>query len=1130
MPTSNTVENPFTELIPKEDNPFSDLLPANPFSDLVPKVLEKKSIPNIKTSGAFSIIPNVLDLAGKSKPISKALGGAIKTTGALQAAGAGIEGLVREEATATPVYREAVRRIFPKAAELLPEESLKNLTLQGIKGETVSRFTLRQSELGDIFRELGTPEPLAAFGGFLLSFTLPSNFAIGGIFKHASGATKQIAKATKDLEKAGGNYLKIIEGTPEFTVFEKNLKDAVSRGQFPDIVDKIRNKTQFKMDEFNAIKNEIAELEGKVRGAQYRSVVSGEEFPISEFKKELAIKKEHINAIAQGRVKPKAIFIKQSEKEAIRDVFDEFIPSSEKSVADRLVKADNSGSYSLMPEMGKSRPKIVDQTNAYDSLTNKLKSRRGEASTEELTDIAIRRSVLSPIKDTIGDIMLPEAVLSQSNDGAKIFESARKWEVFQERMESTFKDIVHESGKKYGVKNKSIEAKQVSLLMDSFDDAKSIPIDESFKDVLIRNLKQSNPDVSMDTIINKVDELFPSATVSQDVVNMFDQMRRNVTKRIANLANIPEERKIEKYITRMYVDLTKDMSSKDVAKTLDAIRDRTNVDQVLHQKVLREMGIIPKEKFFGPLSETRARNLPQTLADELFLRKEYDVFSILDSYIRGSSLKVSVDKFLSEARPLVGKMSSSIGLHHPLTEYTLKYMDAYRGIPSGILNNTNIRKLASLEGMRQLISKLGGRTVTALVNLTQTPLNTLPTLIKTSGFKGGTADFIGGLVDYFSSRGQALIKRGGVSLEVPEIARDLSYNRGILKSATDTSLFLFDKVEKFNRGVAFLSGKRTSERAGLTARNAINFSRQISDVSQFIMGRSNRPLAMQNPLGSTIGRFKIYSFNQLNFMVNTFKDPKAAATYIGVLSAIVGPDGMPFIENMRQQLNERHPDSNLTKALNGWQRASLSGRLGVDLSSLGIGFPFWREIKLMMRSGQEVSAAKDALFNLLGPSASDAASFISMVSNVIQSGITERTKRELIRFISIEGNDIREAIEVFKNGKVTDDRGRTTYIVPKEDALKFALGFNTPELIEQRRLMNRRYEAKLKYENKRKLAIDLYLDGQIDKAMNIIQDGVFIEGRKVPIIITPKMIKSSAYNRVITSVERQEKRLPKALK
>ena len=87
--------------------------------------------------------------------------------------------LQREEAIVANPMLKAMRKMNPAFGREEQTLSVKEAIIAGAKGETLSPFAPeRQVELGDVFREMGAPESVAAIGGSVATEALPSSLAM----------------------------------------------------------------------------------------------------------------------------------------------------------------------------------------------------------------------------------------------------------------------------------------------------------------------------------------------------------------------------------------------------------------------------------------------------------------------------------------------------------------------------------------------------------------------------------------------------------------------------------------------------------------------------------------------------------------------------------------------------------------------------------------------------------------------------------------------------------------------------------------------------------------------------------------------------------------------------------------
>lgn len=215
---------------------------------------------------------------------------------------------------------------------------------------------------------------------------------------------------------------------------------------------------------------------------------------------------------------------------------------------------------------------------------------------------------------------------------------------------------------------------------------------------------------------------------------------------------------------------------------------------------------------------------------------------------------------------------------------------------------------------------LGWNAKSALVNLTQIPMMLYPELA--SGFGDGpsisaignaiqdvTKHFIQKKTPYTTDellmrerlRSSGILDQS-IAREMVTLASSGAFDkvqgsvakRGMHK-LIESSAYLFQGAELFNREVTSLATHRLLKKAGITDPKAqFEFIRGTIERTMFEYGKWNRPKAMRNPVVGALLLFKQYQLNALYFMAR--KNPAALKT-AALLLGSAGIMGLPFAED-----------------------------------------------------------------------------------------------------------------------------------------------------------------------------------------------------------------------------------------
>jgi hypothetical protein len=211
------------------------------------------------------------------------------------------------------------------------------------------------------------------------------------------------------------------------------------------------------------------------------------------------------------------------------------------------------------------------------------------------------------------------------------------------------------------------------------------------------------------------------------------------------------------------------------------------------------------------------------------------------------------------------------------------------------LMNPTTHPAAAAAGQVGFVMSLGGSVASGLVNLTQTPMVTLPYLGATHGFPKATAALMKASRDYFGGRwekwsGFVVMKNPKLSLDEKGALRQLEA-AGLISltqmhdlagaANADTTVsrrawamnramkivgWTFHVPEVFNRQVSALAAFRLAKEAGEDNESAVEYARQTLIRTHFDYSASNRARFMQGNFTRVITMFKQYS-QQMTYLL-----------------------------------------------------------------------------------------------------------------------------------------------------------------------------------------------------------------------------------------------------------------------
>lgn len=225
---------------------------------------------------------------------------------------------------------------------------------------------------------------------------------------------------------------------------------------------------------------------------------------------------------------------------------------------------------------------------------------------------------------------------------------------------------------------------------------------------------------------------------------------------------------------------------------------------------------------------------------------------------------------------------------------------------------------------------LGVTPAAAMVNLTQTPIFALPTMAARFNNWTKAAQVLGAAYrDVLKRRGP--LKMGEALTGDEARAWEEFVNRGVVdqtrghdviglahegieySEATKTTMevisWTFHNAEVINRAVTAVAAYRMSKRSGKSHDAAVEEAIELTELSHFNYGITNRPRFMQNNFGRVMFLFRQYSVNATYRMVRDFKDgflrtqkdpatrkeaKKRFAGLMGMSAIFAGANGLPL--------------------------------------------------------------------------------------------------------------------------------------------------------------------------------------------------------------------------------------------
>lgn len=203
------------------------------------------------------------------------------------------------------------------------------------------------------------------------------------------------------------------------------------------------------------------------------------------------------------------------------------------------------------------------------------------------------------------------------------------------------------------------------------------------------------------------------------------------------------------------------------------------------------------------------------------------------------------------------------------------------------------------------INYIGGSVASALVNLTQTVVQTFPYLAQYGGARKGAARVtqamklaMGKIEDADLAAAVKRAEEDGVikPQEVFQLQAEASRTMGSdIRLRAGLALWgsFFQMAETFNRRVAFIAAYQTAKQEGMA--NPFGFAENAVDETQGVFNKGNRPNWARGAIGATLFTFKTFTVQYVEFLKRL--PPKERALALGVLVLLAGVRGLPFAED-----------------------------------------------------------------------------------------------------------------------------------------------------------------------------------------------------------------------------------------
>jgi len=386
---------------------------------------------------------------------------------------------------------------------------------------------------------------------------------------------------------------------------------------------------------------------------------------------------------------------------------------------------------------------------------------------------------------------------------------------------------------------------------------------------------------------------------------------------------------------------------------------------------------------------------------------------------------------------------------------------------------------------------IGGSVASAVNNLTQVPLLTLPHLARYGSLADATKAIAYGaqvalgkaVTDQGLRSGLARAKREGLlgGLEMHQLSAEQNGRTMSSMAYRKFSLVwggMFQAAEQFNRRATFAAAfdmakdMTPAQLSKAKAKDTYDFAKNALDETQFVYNAANRPNAFRGPVGATLGTFKSFMVNNIEFLNRLPPKQKALAVSLLVLGA--GVKGLPFAQDIEDIIDtvgqiagfNTNTDEALTKfatktigktAGDIFRRgaSAIPGFPGDFSNRIGLGHVIPGLAALKPSTKDRISAALDTL----GPAGSLITKQALPALAAAQAGKLGMSPGDAA--FTMSPNAVQNAIKGAKElqtGHAVDSKSRKTVDVSAPEAMVHALGLRPASSAAEGELAGQAYQ------------------------------------------------------------------------
>jgi N12 class adenine-specific DNA methylase len=453
------------------------------------------------------------------------------------------------------------------------------------------------------------------------------------------------------------------------------------------------------------------------------------------------------------------------------------------------------------------------------------------------------------------------------------------------------------------------------------------------------------------------------------------------------------------------------------------------------------------------------------------------------------------------------------------------------------------------------VQYIGGSVASALVNLTQTLVQTLPYLSQYGGavkagqrlsgaMKLALADKI---TDTELSDAVKRAEKDGVikPQEVFQLQAEASRSLGsnlYVRSLLSAWGSMFQMAEVFNRRVAFIGAYNTAKEQGIA--DPFAFAENAVDETQSVFNKGNRPNWSRGAVGATLFTFKTFTIQYVEFLkrLSTAGEPgsperkqgqRAAAVALMMLMILSGMKGIPFADDAEDLVDTVAQALGYNWVTDAQRDRWLDKMLGETMSDIvqhglsGVpGVPFDVSQRLGMANLLPGTG-------LLKQSETNKQNQVLEVFGVAGSAVKDATQGQVL---PLAIRNLMKGLDTYQTGMYRDSRGRNVVESDGLGAALKAIGLQPSRVASAQRDIGRQIEERNLYSAVKEEITDAMAQARFDKDANAAKQAAAALNKwndtnpEAPIIIKSHTIQARVRQMMRSKAERTIANAPRPLR